>query len=134
MSDWNARIIEEFRANDGVVGGVFSGRPLLLLHHKGAKSGVDRVSPLMYQDLGGSFAIFGSKAGADTHPHWMHNLLAHPDTRVELGGETVQVRARLTDGDERAAIWEKQKADYPMFAEYEQKTTRHIPVIVLEPR
>lgn len=134
MSDWNTQIIEEFRANDGVVGGVFEGKPLLLLHHTGAKTGTERVTPLMYQTLDGGFAIFGSKNGADSHPHWLHNITAHPDTKVEVGMETVAVRARIVDGDERTSIWERQKADYPQFAEYERKTSREIPVIVLERR
>jgi deazaflavin-dependent oxidoreductase (nitroreductase family) len=134
MSDWNQRIIEEFRANGGVVGGTFEGRPLLLLHHIGAKSGVERVSPLMYQSLDGGYAIFGSKGGADTNPDWFHNVVANPDIEVEVGSDNVAVRARIVEGDERSAIWEPWKSRFQFFAEYEQKTSRRIPVIVLEPR
>jgi deazaflavin-dependent oxidoreductase (nitroreductase family) len=134
MADWNAQIIEEFRQNAGGVGGIFTGKPLLLLHHKGAKTGTDRVSPLMYQEVDGGFAVFASKAGADTNPAWMHNLLANPDTVVEVGTERIAVSARLADDGERTAIWERQKSDFPQFAEYEQSTSRQIPVFVLDLR
>ena len=134
MSNWNEGIIEEFRANDGAVGGVFEGRPLLLLHHTGAKSGTKRLSPLMYQQVGDSFAIFASKGGADDNPDWFYNLKAHPDVSIEIGDSTVDVRARIAQGEEQDTIWEKQKRDYPQFAGYEQKTSRpQIPVIVLDP-
>lgn len=133
MSDWNNKIIEEFRANDGEVGGGFEGRPLLLLHHKGARTGTERVSPLMYKQLDGSYAIFASKAGADDNPDWFYNLKAHPDTSVEVGTNTVTVSARIAAGDEMKTIWEEWKQEYPQFAEYEEKTTRtQIPVIVLD--
>jgi len=130
-SDWNARIIEEFRANGGKVGGQFEGAPLLLLHSTGAKSGRERVAPVMYQALGDDFAIFASKAGAPTNPDWYHNLLANPRATVEVGTGTVEVTARVADDADRERIWSKQKADYPGFAEYEEKTTRRIPVVVL---
>lgn len=133
MSDWNNKIIEEFRANDGEVGGGFEGRPLLLLHHRGAKTGTERVSPLMYKQLDGSYAIFASKAGADDNPDWFYNLKAHPDTSVEIGTNTVAVSARIAAGDEMETIWEEWKQEYPQFAEYEEKTARtQIPVIVLD--
>ena len=135
MSDWNQQIIEEFRANGGAVGGPFEGRPLLLLHHVGARTGAARVTPLMYQAVEGGYAIFASKAGADSNPDWYYNLMATPQTRVELGSEMVEVTAREIDGDDYDRIWSKQKADHPFFAEYEQKTARPmIPVIVLERR
>ncbi len=134
MSDWNAGIITEFRENAGAVGGMFEGKPLLLLRHIGAKSGRERVSPLMYQAVNGGYAIFASKAGAHTHPDWMHNLIADPDVSVEVGTETVAVTARFADDEERAPIWSKQKAEFPQFAEYEAGTDRIIPVIILEPR
>ena len=133
MSDWNTTIIEEFRQNDGKVGGNFAGRPLLLLHHKGARTGAERVSPLAYQQLEDGWAVFASKAGADTNPAWLHNLIANPETRVEIGAETIEVRARLADPDEREPIWERQKQAVPVFAGYEEKTSRIIPVVVLEP-
>ena len=130
-SDWNATIIEEFRANGGKVGGQFEGAPLLLLHTTGAKTGRERVSPVMYQAVGEDFAVFASKAGAPTNPDWYHNLLAHPTASVEVGSETFGVTARVADGDERERIWAKQKADYPGFADYERQTDRQIPVVVL---
>ncbi|MCZ6519050.1 MAG: nitroreductase family deazaflavin-dependent oxidoreductase [Actinobacteria bacterium] len=134
MSDWNKDIIEEFRGNDGNVGGMFEGRPLLLLHHVGAKSGTERVSPLMYQALDDGFAIFASKGGADQNPAWFHNLKSNPETTVEIGTDTVTVRARVAEGEEHDRIWGQQKRDFSFFAEYEQKTSRSkIPVVVLEP-
>lgn len=134
MNDWNKQIIEEFRANDGKVGGVFEGAPLLLLHDRGAKSGVERVHPVMYRAVGDGFAVFASKAGADTNPDWFLNLRAHPDVSVEVGTQEIAVTARVLDDAERAPIWEQQKAEFPNFAEYEAKTTRVIPVVMLEPR
>lgn len=137
MSDtrsWNDQVIDEFRANEGRVGGPFEGAPLLLLHHIGAKSGTERVTPMMYQAVGDDLAVFASYAGVDVHPAWYHNLLANPDVTAEVGTETVALRARDLPADERAPIWEKQKADYPGFAGYEQKTSRTIPVVLLERR
>jgi deazaflavin-dependent oxidoreductase (nitroreductase family) len=134
VSDWNQQIIDEFRANGGRVGGNFEGAPLLLLHHVGRRSGTERVSPMMYQAVGDDFAVFASKAGADTHPDWYRNLLAHPDVSAEIGTETVTLHARDLPADEREPIWEKQKADYPGFAGYEEKTSRTIPVVLLERR
>lgn len=134
MSDWNTQIIDEFMANDGEVGGMFEGKPLLLLHHVGAKTGSDRTSPLMYQKLETGWAIFASKAGADTHPHWMHNVIANPDIAIRVGSEEIPVTARVASPEERAPIWERQKADHPQFADYEASTDREIPVVILEPR
>ena len=137
MNDWNAAIIDEFRANDGKVGGKFEGAPLLILHTTGAKSGQERLAPVMYQAVGDSddgddLAVFASKAGAPTHPDWYHNLVADPNATVEVGTETYAVKARVAEGDERERIWSTQKERYPGFAEYEQKTSREIPVVVLE--
>jgi deazaflavin-dependent oxidoreductase (nitroreductase family) len=137
MSDtrsWNDQVIDEFRANEGRVGGPFEGAPLLLLHHIGAKSGTERVTPMMYQAVGDDLAVFASYAGEDVHPAWYHNLLANPDVTAEVGTDTVALHARDLPADERAPIWEKQKADYPGFAGYEQKTSRTIPVVLLERR
>jgi deazaflavin-dependent oxidoreductase (nitroreductase family) len=134
MSDWNDKVIAEFRANQGRVGGQFEGAPLLLLHSTGAKSGQERVNPVMYQAVGNGFAVFASKAGADTNPDWYHNLRAHPDARIEVGTETLDVTARVLDADEREPIWEEQKARYPGFADYETKTDRVIPVVMLDRR
>jgi deazaflavin-dependent oxidoreductase (nitroreductase family) len=131
--DWNAHIIEEFRANEGRVGGNFEGAPLLLLHTVGARSGKERINPMMYQALDGAMAVFASKAGADTNPDWYYNVLAHPEVTAEVGAKTRSFRARVADEAERAPIWEKQKADYPGFAGYEASTDRVIPVVILDP-
>ena len=132
MSDWNAKIIEEFRANDGKVGGPFEGANVLLLHTRGAKTGKERVNPVAYQPVGDALAVFASKGGAPTNPDWYHNLRANPDVTVEVGAHTINVRARVLEGDEREPIWQKQKTLMPGFAEYEQKTSRQIPVVLLE--
>ncbi|MPZ70930.1 MAG: nitroreductase family deazaflavin-dependent oxidoreductase [Actinobacteria bacterium] len=135
MADFNHDIIEEFRANEGRLGGPFEGRSVLLLHHSGARTKTKRVNPVAYQDLGnGGRAIFASKGGAPTNPDWLHNLKANPDVQIEVGSETVDVRARIAEGDEREQIWEQQKKDMPGFAEYEKKTSRQIPVVILEKR
>jgi deazaflavin-dependent oxidoreductase (nitroreductase family) len=134
MSDWNDKVIAEFRANQGRVGGGFAGAPLLLLHSTGARTGQERVNPMMYQAVGDGFAVFASKGGADTHPDWYHNLRAHPEARIEVGTETLDVTARVLDAEEREAIWQEQKARYPGFADYETKTDRVIPVIMLQRR
>ena len=132
-NDWNKNIIEEFRANEGRVGGRFEGRPILLLHHTGARSGVERVNPLAYQPLDdGAVAVFASKGGAPTNPDWYYNLIANPKAAVEIGTDTFDVVARVADGEERDRIWERQKELMPGFADYEQKTSRPIPVVVLE--
>ncbi|MEP6560062.1 MAG: nitroreductase family deazaflavin-dependent oxidoreductase [Nakamurella sp.] len=131
MSDWNDRIIEEFRANAGRVGGNFEGAPLLLLHSIGARTGAERVSPMMYQQVGDDWAVFASKNGADSNPAWYHNLVANPQARIEVGTQTFEVTARATGDDEREPIWTAQKAAYPGFAGYEQKTSRQIPVVLL---
>lgn len=131
MSDWNTAIIEEFRHNGGKCGGMFEGAPLLILHTTGAKTGQERVMPLMYQARGDDLVIFASKAGAPTNPDWFHNLVAHPQASVEVGTDTVAVTARVAEGDEREQIWTEQKAAYANFAEYEAATTRTIPVVIL---
>ena len=132
MADWNQRIIDEFRANGGKVGGPFEGAPLLLLHHTGAKSGIERINPMMYQAVGDDLAVFASKGGAPNNPDWYRNLIAIPRASVEVGTETFEVKARVAEGEERELIWEKQKRDYPGFADYEKRTSRQIPVVILE--
>lgn len=136
MSDWNEKLITEFRANRGDVSAVFpDGPPLLLLHHIGARTGTARINPLAYQDLGDdSWAIFASKAGAPDNPDWFHNVRANPDVHIELGRDSRPVTARVAEGAERDQIWEQQKLDRPTFADYERKTERVIPVVVLKPR
>jgi deazaflavin-dependent oxidoreductase (nitroreductase family) len=132
VKDFNTQIIEEFRANHGQLGGGFAGGTMLLLHHKGAKSGTERVNPLAYQLLDSGYAIFASKAGAPTNPDWYHNLKAHPDVSVEVGDDTIPVHARVADGAERDEIWKTQVERAPGFGEYEQKSGRKIPVVILE--
>jgi deazaflavin-dependent oxidoreductase (nitroreductase family) len=131
-NEWNRHIIEEFRENGGKVGGPFEGARMLLLHHKGARTGTERLNPLVYQPVGEGFAVFASKAGAPTNPDWYHNLIANPEATVEVGEDTVRVRARVAEGEEREGIWTKQKQDRPNFADYEKKTSRQIPVVILE--
>ena len=131
-NDWNARVIEEFRANSGNVE-AFPANNLILLHHTGAKSGQERVTPLAYQAVDGGYAIFATKAGAPENPAWFHNLKANPEATIEIGTDTVPVTARVASPEEREPIWTQQKKDQPGFAEYEQKTSRQIPVVILEP-
>jgi deazaflavin-dependent oxidoreductase (nitroreductase family) len=133
MNDFNTKIIKEFRENGGVVGGPFEGASLLILHTTGAKSGAVRENPVVYKDLGGSYAVFASKAGAPTNPDWYYNILAHPALEAEIGTETVALTARVADPEEREQIWVPWKTANPGFAEYEAKTTRTIPVVILEP-
>jgi deazaflavin-dependent oxidoreductase (nitroreductase family) len=133
FQDFNARIIEEFRANEGRVGGMFEGSTLLLLHHVGAKSGTDRVNPLAFNRDGERYVVFASKAGAPTNPDWYHNLKAHPDVSIEVGTDTIAVRAEEATGEERDRLFRAQAERSPQFAEYERKTERVIPVIVLTP-
>jgi deazaflavin-dependent oxidoreductase (nitroreductase family) len=131
---WNQQVIEEFRENAGRVGGRFEGAPLLLLHHTGAKTGNAYVNPLMYQEVDGAWAIFASKGGHTEAPAWYGNLVAHPETQIEIGTETVPVTAREAHGDERTGIWETQKRTFPQFAEYDRTANRTIPVMILERR
>jgi deazaflavin-dependent oxidoreductase (nitroreductase family) len=133
-NDFNTAIIEEFRANGGKVGGGFDGAPVLLLHSKGAKSGAERVNPVVYQRVGDDYVVFASRGGSPTNPDWYHNLVANPETSIEVGSLTTPVTARVAEGDERERIWSKQKEIMPGFAEYEQKTTRQIPVVILTPQ
>jgi deazaflavin-dependent oxidoreductase (nitroreductase family) len=133
-NDWNSKIIAEFRANEGKVGGPFEGATLLLLHTSGARSGQERVNPVMYRDLGnGRYAVFASKGGAPANPDWYHNLLANPRVSAEIGTRTEQFTARVAEGDERERIWTPHKQQNPGFADYERKTARQIPVVILDP-
>jgi deazaflavin-dependent oxidoreductase (nitroreductase family) len=131
MNDWNASIIEEFRANAGVLGGSFENAPVLLLHTTGAKSGLERVNPMMYLNDDGRTFVFASKAGAPTHPDWYHNLVANPGVTVEIGTDTVTANAVVLDEGERARIYAIQAERFPGFAEYQLKTDRTIPVVEL---
>jgi deazaflavin-dependent oxidoreductase (nitroreductase family) len=132
FNQFNQNLIEEFRAHDGKVTGVFEGAPLLLLTTTGAKTGRKRTTPLVYFQDGDRIVVFGSKGGAPTHPAWYHNLVANPDVTVELPGETLEARAVTADGAERDRIWSAQKELMPGFKDYEAKTDRQIPVVVLE--
>ena len=134
MNDFNAKVIEEFHANEGRVGGNFAGAPLLLLHHTGAKSGKSYINPLVYLDDGDRYVIFASKAGAPTNPDWYHNLKAHPQVKIEVGTETIDALVSEADGEERERLFQAQVDRMPTFAEYEEKAGgRVIPVIVLTP-
>ncbi len=132
-TDFNSQVIDEFRANEGRVGGIFEGAPILLLHHTGAKTGTSRVSPLAYLPDDGRYVVFASKGGAPTNPDWYHNLKANPNVRIEVGSDTVEVVAGEASGDERERLFRMQAERMPQFAEYQQKTDRRIPVIVLTP-
>jgi deazaflavin-dependent oxidoreductase (nitroreductase family) len=131
--DYNEQIIEEFRANEGRVGGRFEGSPLLLLHHTGAKSGKSRVNPLAYLSDGGRYVVFASKGGSPTNPDWYYNLLAHPNTTIEVGPDSIDVVASEATGEERERLFRTQAEGVPAFGEYQRKIKRLIPVIVLTP-
>jgi deazaflavin-dependent oxidoreductase (nitroreductase family) len=132
-NDWNRQIIEEFRANQGQVGGQFAGAPLVLLTTTGARSGQPRTSPMMYLDDGGRRYVFASKAGAPTNPDWYHNLKANPEVTVEVGTDELRATAREVTGPERDRLYAHQADLYPGFAEYQEKTDRTIPVVELVP-
>ena len=141
MHGFDIKVIQEFRANGGKVvalaqGRPFEGVPMILLHHRGAKTGVERVNPLVYQKVGNSYAVFATKGGAPTHPDWYRNLMANPRTQVEVGTATLDVTARELEGDERNEVWQRQKSLTPVFADYDKTTKdiRHIPVVLLEMR
>lgn len=133
-NDFNERNIAEFRASHGKLGGNFEGAPVLLLHSIGAKSGEERVSPMMYLPDDDRYLIFASNAGADRHPAWYHNLTAHPDASIEVGDEHLDVHAVELDRAERDEKYAIQAERYPGFAEYERRTTRVIPVLALTAR
>ncbi|MEV5329454.1 nitroreductase family deazaflavin-dependent oxidoreductase [Nonomuraea sp. N2-4H] len=133
MNDFNAEIIEEFRANEGRVGGMFEGQPLCLLTTKGAKSGKDVTTPVMYLKDGDDYIVIASNAGADNHPAWYHNLRATPEATLEVGTEKFTAKASFAEGDKRDQLYARMVEISPGFAEYEKKTTRLIPVVALTP-
>jgi deazaflavin-dependent oxidoreductase (nitroreductase family) len=133
MSEWNRRIIEEFRTNHGKVGGDFAGKPLLLLTHHGAKTGEERVNPLMFLEDGDRYVVFASKGGAPSNPDWFSNVRANPRVTVEIGDDRFEAEARVAAGPERDGLYARQAELYPQFAEYQRKTDRVIPVVILEP-
>jgi deazaflavin-dependent oxidoreductase (nitroreductase family) len=133
-NDWNQKIIDEFRANDGKVGGQFAGANLLILRTVGAKSGQLRESPVAYfPEDDGSMVVVASKAGLPTNPAWYHNLKANPRFDVEVGADTVPVLAEEITGPERATKWAEIVTTAPGFGEYQEKTTRVIPLVRLTP-
>jgi deazaflavin-dependent oxidoreductase (nitroreductase family) len=131
--NWNQKNIAEFRANSGKVGGPFAGKTLLLLHTIGAKTGLERVNPVAYVTDGDRLVIIASKGGAPTNPDWYHNLRAHPLVTVEVGVEQFQAQAAIVSEPERTRLYDKMVEMMPVFAEYQRKTTRVIPVITLTP-
>lgn len=131
VDDWNQKVIEEFRANEGRVGGPFAGAPVLLLHHTGRKSGTVRVNPLVYLKDDERILIFGSKGGFPTHPDWYRNLLANPNASIEIGADKYDVTAENLTGEEHDQLYAKQVAAMPVFGEYQSKTDRTIPIIAL---
>ena len=134
VNDFNTQIIEEFRANGGKLGGPFEGAPMLLLRTVGAKLGKTRVNPMMYRDEGGRRYVFASKAGVPTNPDWYYNLLAHPEASIEVGSDVIDVLATPLSGSERDRVYAEHSTEYPGFAEYQEKTSRVIPVVALGPR
>ena len=134
MGDFNQAQIEEFRANHGRLGGAFEGAPVLLLHSIGARSGHERVNPVMYMADGDRYLVFASAAGADNNPAWYWNLRAHPDAEIEIGDERLDVHAVELTGAERDAKYALQAEKFPGFADYQRRTTRTIPVVALLPR
>jgi deazaflavin-dependent oxidoreductase (nitroreductase family) len=133
-TEYNAKIIAEFRANKGRVGGTWEDIPLLLLHHTGAQSGVSRVNPVAYLPDDPCFFIWAANGGAPKHPAWYQNLKAHPITSIEVGGETIDVVAEEAAADERERLFAMATEQYPQLAGAANKTTRVIPIVVLTPR
>lgn len=131
FNEWNRQVIAEFRANGGQVGGQFAGAPLLLLHTTGAKSGQERINPLVYTTDGDRIIIIASKGGAPSSPDWYYNLVAHPEVTLEVGTEHFRARATVAEEPERTRLYEQQAAQMPNFAEYQRNTTRTIPLVIL---
>ena len=130
FNDMNLKVIEEFRSSEGKAGGRFEGRALLLLTTTGAKSGKQRINPLMYLQDGDRCVVFASKGGGPTNPDWYHNIVANPTVTLEVGSEKFEAKATIASGEERDALFARQVAAEPVFGEYEQKAPRQIPVVV----
>ena len=131
-SDYNAAIIEEFRATGGHPGGDWAGTPMILIHHIGARSGIERVTPLGYLPVGdGRFAVVASSGGSPSHPDWYYNLKANPVITAEVGAETLTVVAEELDDAARAKLWPTLVARFPTVGTYQASTTRQIPVFIL---
>ena len=133
VNERNIRIVDEFRSNEGRVGGYFAGKTLLLLHTKGAKSQQERINPLAYIKYGNRFVVIASKGGAPTHPDWYYNIRAHSQITVEVGTEQFQAQAAIAEEPERTRLYNQMVEIMPGFDEYRRRTTRLIPVIVLTP-
>ncbi len=134
LGDFNQSLIADLRAHGGeATSGPFVGRQVLILTNTGARSGEARVTPLAYSRDGDNYVVIASKGGAPTHPSWFHNLVANPNAKIEVLGDTITVRARVAEGDERNRLYAEQAKLMPGFIEYQKRTTRTIPVIVLEP-
>ena len=131
FEEMNRKVIAEFRATGGKAGGMFEGKPLVLVHNVGARTGARRVTPLIPLVIDDRIFVFATKGGSDEHPAWYHNLVANPEATVELGTETFPVVARVLTGSERDEIYAKQAVAQPQFADYERGTSRVIPVIEL---
>ena len=129
----NQPVIDEFRANAGIVGGRYAGRNLLRVNAKGARTGMVRVHPVIYTKDGNRYAIAASLAGADKHPAWYHNLVAHPEVEIEVGALRLKVRAKVAEEPERARLYSKLASEAPVFNDYQKKTTRVIPMIIFSP-
>lgn len=132
MREFNEKLIEEFRANDGKVSGSFANAPLILVTHTGAKTGTKRTSPLVYTRDGDRIVLIASKGGAPTHPHWYLNMTANPQVTVELPGETFEARVTEVTGEERDRLYAAQAAQMPNFDDYAKATDRKIPVLILD--
>jgi deazaflavin-dependent oxidoreductase (nitroreductase family) len=132
-ADYNAKVIDEFRASEGRIGGIWEGTPLLLLHHTGAKSGVSRVNPVGYLADAPRYLVFASNGGALSNPDWYHNLKAHPNTKIEVGSETIGVFAEEAAGEERERLFARGAKRFPDLAKYARKSDRVVPVIILTP-
>ena len=133
VNNWNKKVIEEFRANEGRVGGNFEGKTLLLLHTKGAKSQQERINPVACIKDGDRLAVIASKGGAPTHPDWYYNVVANPQVTVEVGVENFQALASVTEEPERTRLYNQMVEVMPGFDDYRRNTSRVIPVIVLTP-
>ena len=132
QNDWNKKIIDEFRANDGVVGGFFEGSQLLLLHTKGARTGLARINPLITMPHDSNYVVIASKAGAPSHPDWYYNLVANQDVEVEVGTERYAAKAIVCEEPQRTELYNQMAERFTLFKEYAEKAGRTIPVIVLE--
>jgi deazaflavin-dependent oxidoreductase (nitroreductase family) len=132
MAEFNKKVIDEFRSSGGKVSGQFAGAPMIIITHKGAKSGNTYTSPLVYSKDGDRYVIIASKAGAPKNPSWYHNLVAHPEVTVEIGSEKFKAKASEARGAERDRLFAAQAKMMPQFNEYQKKTSRKIPVLVLD--